>query len=233
MSSNLYLQAIEDIKRLVGAKDFENAKKRLLEELSMPYTPSEYEKTFKELLGEVESELSLLKPAKIFDVAQLLPALLTDDKQKKMLAISAIFENGISSKYFNLIEEALMSKKLDRFESSSLILALAENKVSNKFKYLINNEEKEIIPSSIDLEFHDQVINSISKQLHDILFKLPSLLQIADLILKQIWLYYFPLFIPKEYDVINDIILATKIMTHEVENQKAPDWIDKILSEPN
>lgn len=142
-----YEEILKEIKKLIEAKNFQEAYAILSDELSMPYIPKESEEMLIQYYNECRSELDLNKVQRSYteeDIEQLLQGSL--DEQ---FAAVELLKNSNIRKHLEAIETYL-NTNAHVLIRAYLIEALMEQNVSDELHIKIDDMDISCIPCSLD-----------------------------------------------------------------------------------
>lgn len=142
--SEYYQDCLNKIKNWIHENKYEQARESIMQELNMPYIPSEFEKQLHELLQEcpVEPSHHWLDDEKIREY-------LNGDEKKQIIALNQLANQNIRL-YLEEVQHVFdcCPSPLVRI---SLMEILANQQVSEAFDITLNGYAMEFIPSAMEL----------------------------------------------------------------------------------
>ena len=174
---NYYDEILEKIADLIDQKDFDEAKRLLLNELEMPYIPKDIETKLHELLEEVK--VSDNKREYITD--EQLEEMLNGDAQHQLIAVNELDHRNLRD-YIDLCEKYLKGNGYVNAKSL-LIDSLTRQAIDYDFLYADGERNiifnpKNLIPAD-ETEFFKKTLYLLQEDL----MKEPSKLQMAQQLL--------------------------------------------------
>lgn len=174
---NYYDEILDMINSLLEAKEYDEAKRIILNELDMPYVPLDIETKLKMALDEIKHDSIVNNNLSDEDIASYL----YQDENHQLLAINELNKRNLRE-YKSLVNEYLSS---NGFKNAKVLLidSLINQEINDEFNYKDNDVEYTFNPSNIKpIVDNDSYLVCLSK-LNDIYMKEPSLLIMANQLL--------------------------------------------------
>lgn len=196
---NYYEELIQNIEGYIKEKDYDQAKSLILNELNLPYIPSEIELKLNKYLSEIKEATFALKSLTDEDIC----AYLADSCEKQLIACDELGKRNLRD-YIDICNEYLKS---DGYVNAKALLidSLIRQEINFDFDYVNNRSLIVFNPSKLkNVEETDSFKYGL-KELNEYYLKDPSKLQIGhELLYKEAMLS-----LPNEVDanlVISKII---------------------------
>lgn len=155
---NYYDELIENIEKLLKEKDYEKAKSIILNELNLPYIPSDIEIKLNNYLSQIKEATFALKSLTDDDIE----AYLKDNNQKQLIACDELGKRNLRD-YIDICNNFLKSDGY-RNAKALLIDSLIRQEINYVFKYVNDGSLLVFNPSKLNLiEETEQFINAKNK----------------------------------------------------------------------
>ena len=200
---NYYDETIDKIKNLIDQKEYEKAKRLILNELDLPYVPKDFEDKLNELLLQVKQDT--YKPLSLSD--EEIINYLNMDESHQLIGVDALNRRNLRD-YIDICENYL-SKPNYANGKALLIDSLISQQIDHEFIYKDDNREVTFNPIKIlPVEENDTYIECY-KRIQDIYMKEPSIIIMANQLLYKEFMMKLPeTFNKEDIDTIINKIVA-------------------------
>ena len=200
---NYYDETIDKIKNLIDQKEYEEAKRLILNELDLPYVPKDFEDKLNELLLQVKQDT--YKPLSLSD--EEIINYLNMDESHQLIGVDALNRRNLRD-YIDICENYL-SKPNYANSKALLIDSLISQQIDHEFIYKDDNREVSFNPIKIlPVEENDTYIECY-KRIQDIYMKEPSIIIMANQLLYKEFMMKLPeTFNKEDIDTIINKIVA-------------------------
>ena len=175
---NYYDEILDKINSLIENKEFDEAKRIILNELDMPYIPLEIDNKLKLALDEVKFNSMIINNS-LSD--EDIVSYLNQDENHQLLAVNELNKRNLRE-YKNIVNDYLLS---NGFKNGKVLLidSMINQEINDEFKYKDNDIEYIFNPSKIKPITKNESYLLCLNKLNDIYMKEPSLLIMANQLL--------------------------------------------------
>ncbi len=223
MKKTYYNEILIDIRNLINSKKYNEAYKKLENELNIPYIPIEYEKKMKDIFFELKPLIKRNKNFIFNDIDFIKKQLLKPKNEEiKYLILEKLKEFNINN-LLNEIKILFLSNTFSDYLKTKILFILKSQKINIDFKIKKKFENFVINPQNCIDFFENNDVNDILKYLEDRIYsENPSLFEVCISILERFYYFLYPNFC-KEYDSIDlanaIIISAYKMQFINLDNE--------------
>lgn len=183
---NYYDETIKKIEKLIKEKEYEEAKRLILNELDIAYVPKDFEEKLYELLQIVKD--NSFKETQLSD--ETIIDYLKSDETHQLIAVNALNKKNLRD-YIDLCEKYLCTNSFKNAKAL-LIESLINQEINHTFKYIDDDRELSFNPSELKPILEDENYKKCLAILQDTYMKEPSLLIMAEQLLYKEAMFMLP-----------------------------------------
>lgn len=209
-NKNYYDEKINQIQNLLKNGKYEEASKSVVEELNMPYIPSQYEEIFNEFNDRIKyMQNKLEKPLSAMTRDEIIAFLFSGESEKETIALEMLPEQNL--RYMKIeLKKAIESWGEEKnIEKAFIFEALVEQEVDIEIEF---KKGKKMNPIN-DYDILDNVeVSFAMSYLEDIFKKEPSLIEVAQAEFERYLLLCYPLEVKDGKELALEVAQVVKFM---------------------
>lgn len=204
---NFYEELIQSIEKLIDEKKYEEARAKIIDELSMPYVPNDIYETLESFMDKLE-ELVPSKGDSLSD-EDIIEYLKSDDRSLQLIAVNYLDRMNLRE-YLDIVSEFLVSSNGDDEVKTMLISSLINQEIGEEIKVDKSGMEYEFIPKYVmSVEESDGYLRAVVR-FDEVLFKNPTYYNLAiELFTKEAYRA-----LPVNIDDDEALVMADNIIRH-------------------